>query len=82
MEETTNKVREFIFHKFILINDPALLENDDSLIEKGIIDSTGMLELVAFIGNEFGITVEDDELIPDNLDSIHKVVSFIQRKYQ
>ena len=80
MEETVQKIRKFIFANFILENDPALLANDDSFLEKGIIDSTGMMELTAFIGSDFSINVEDDELIPDNLDSVHKVAAFIHRK--
>jgi len=80
MEEAISKVRKFIFDNFIFDNNPGLLSNDDSFLEKGIIDSTGMMELIAFIGNDFGIAIEDDELIPDNLDSVHKVVSFIHKK--
>ncbi len=60
--------------------DETALSNEDSFLEKGIIDSTGMLELIAFIGDGFHITMEDDELIPDNLDSVNRVASFIQRK--
>lgn len=55
-------------------------KDDDSFLEKGILDSTGVLELVAHIEKEYGIRVETDELIPDNLDSIDKLTAFIERK--
>ena len=80
MEAMIAVIRKFIFDNYIFTSDDSLLDNDDSFLEKGIIDSTGMLELIAFIGNEFHIVIEDDELIPDNLDSVTKVTSFIQRK--
>ena len=51
-----------------------------SVDEKGIIDSTGILELVSFIEEDFGIAVEDEELIPENLDSIKNVVAYLERK--
>jgi len=80
MEATIAALRKFIFDNYIFTTDNSLLDNDDSFLEKSIIDSTGMLELIAFIDDEFGITIEDEELTPDNLDSVNKVASFIQRK--
>lgn len=56
------------------------LSNDDSFLENGIIDSTGVLELVTFVEQEFPVTIDDDELIPDNLDSINNLVRFIETK--
>jgi acyl carrier protein len=55
-------------------------EDDDSFLEKGILDSTGVLEVVGHIEKEFEIQVEADEIIPDNLDSINKITAFIERK--
>ncbi|MBI5589816.1 MAG: acyl carrier protein [Deltaproteobacteria bacterium] len=80
MEETISKVRKFILENFLFTDDETTLCNIDSFLEKGIIDSTGMLELMAFIGDEFHITFEDDEVIPYNLDSVDCVASFIFRK--
>jgi acyl carrier protein len=80
MEATIAAIRKFIFDNFIFSTDDSLLDNDDSLLEKSIVDSTGMLELIAFIDREFGITVEDEELTPDNLDSVNKVAFFLQQK--
>jgi len=72
-------IRNFISENFIL-NDADSLCDEDSLLEKGIIDSTGVLELVAFIEENYSVTVEDEEMVPENLDSIKNIVSFIQRK--
>ena len=58
------------------------LENADSFLDRGIVDSMGVLELVGFLEESYGITVEDQELIPDNLDSIDGVVRFVERKLQ
>ncbi len=80
MEQITIQVRNFIFENFIFSDDQSLLDNEASFLEEGIVDSSGMIELIAFIGDEFHISIEDDELIPDNLDSVDKIVSFIQRK--
>ena len=52
----------------------------DSFMEKAIIDSTGILELIGFIEESFDIKVEDEEIVPDNLDSLRNVVHYIQRK--
>ena len=72
-------IRNFIFENFILDAEDQL-KDDDSLLEKGVIDSTGVLELVAFIEEKYGFTVEDEELVPENLDSIRNIAEFILRK--
>jgi len=75
------QIRQFIFENFIFEEDSDdLLANDDSFLEKGIIDSTGILELVMWIGDTFGVHTEDDELIPENLDSVNRLAEFIKRK--
>jgi acyl carrier protein len=60
--------------------DDVQLSPDDSLIEKGLIDSTGILELIAFLEGTYGISVDDSELLPENLDSITALTRFIERK--
>ena len=55
-------------------------DENTSLLESGIIDSTGVLELVQFLEDRFGITVEDSELVPENLDSIDRICAFLRRK--
>jgi acyl carrier protein len=76
---TREIIRRFIHENFIL-DEGDHLKDEDSLLEKGVIDSTGVLELVAFIEEKYGITVEDEELIPENLDSIRNIIDFIWRK--
>ena len=60
--------------------DPDELTDSGSLLEMNIIDSTGVLELVGFLEETFEITIEDDELVPENLDSINRIADFINRK--
>jgi len=74
-----NTIRKFIEENFILEEENRLGE-EDSLLEKGIIDSTGVLELVAFIEETYEFKIEDEELIPENLDSIKNISQFIQNK--
>jgi len=64
---------------FILDGDDNL-SNEDSLLEKGIIDSTGVLELVAFIEETYSFKINDEELVPENLDSVKNILQFIQNK--
>ena len=80
MSDPVQKLRNYIFENFLFTEDESALGNDDSFMEKGIIDSTGILEVIEFIGEEFGIIVEDDELVPENLDSVNNLTAFIQRK--
>ena len=77
-EET--KIREFIFENFMIGEGAEDLDSDDSFLEKGIIDSTGILELVMFVEETYGIEVEDDEVIPENFDSINKLGAYLRRK--
>jgi len=73
------KIRDFIEENFILDGGDNL-SAEDSLLEKGIIDSTGVLELVAFIEENYSFKIADEELIPENLDSIKNISRFIQEK--
>lgn len=77
-------LRQFIADSFLL-GDPdasASLRDDDSLIEAGFVDSTGVLEIVAFLETQFGISVADDEVVPDNLDSVARLAAYVQRKVE
>jgi len=80
MDEIIKKVRAFIFDNFLFDADDDELGNDDSFLDQGIIDSTGVLELVEWLEDEFDITVDDEELIPENLDSVNSLAAFISRK--
>ena len=77
--EISQQVREFISSNFY-VHDASALADDASLLEHGIIDSTGVLEVITFIEDTFGVTVEDKEMLPENLDSIQRISSFISRK--
>jgi len=78
--DTKKKIREFIVETFLFGADDAQLEDGDSLLESGVIDSTGVLELVGFLEEEFEIEVKDEELVPENLDSIDNLAAFIAKK--
>jgi acyl carrier protein len=73
------KVREFVVENF-LFGDCETLKDDTSFMEEGIIDSTGILELVFFLEETFGFSVEDDELVPDNMDSLQNITRYIDSK--
>ena len=77
--ELCNKIRTFVIDNF-LFGDAGDLKDDASLLDEGIIDSTGILELVAFLEEQFEIRIEDEEMIPENLDSIDHISDFIKRK--
>ena len=79
MEDRKEKVKEFIIENF-LFGSADGLKDDTSFLDEGIIDSTGVLELVSFIEEAFSIQVEDEELIPENLDSINNVTAYLERK--
>ncbi len=73
------RVRDFIVSNFFVANPSSLLDTS-SLLDEGIVDSTGVLEVVAFLEAEFGIHLSDEELLPENLDSIASIASFVSRK--
>jgi acyl carrier protein len=73
------EVRQFIADRFLFGDDKKLGDND-SLLEGGIIDSTGILEVVAYLEEHFGIKVDNDEMIPDNLDKIASIGAFLKQK--
>ena len=77
--DTRQKIRDFIVENFLYGSDDGF-GDDESFREKGLIDSTGILELIAFLEEQFGIRIEDDEIIPENLDSIASLVPFVEAK--
>ena len=74
------QIREFIFRNFLFAEDDGSLANGDSLIASGTIDSTGVLELILFIEQTFGVKIDEEEMIPANLDSVDSIVAFLRRK--
>ena len=78
--ETRTQVREFIVENF-LFGDTKPLENDSmSLLDNGIMDSVGVMELVAFLEGDLELTINDDELVPENLDSVDNLTKFVSTK--
>jgi acyl carrier protein len=76
---TIETVRKFITENFY-IADKSSLKDDASLLDKGIVDSTGVLEVVAFLESEFGIQVDDAEILPENLDTIARIGAYVDKK--
>jgi len=73
-------IRSFIVDSFMMGRDASELKDSGSLLDIGIIDSTGVLELVGFIEEHYEIQIQDEELVPDNLDSVDNLVKFIETK--
>lgn len=73
------KIRSFVIDNF-LFGEEGGLTDETSFLDEGIVDSTGILELVEFLELEFSIALQDEELIPENLDSIRRVENFVVRK--
>lgn len=80
MQALEQEIRKFVVDNFLFGQDDSRLGNGDSFLEHGIIDSTGVLELVSFLETRFDMKIGDAELVPDNLDSIDGVAGFVRRK--
>jgi acyl carrier protein len=78
-DELTTLVHGFIQANF-LVDRKKVLSDEDSLIRTGIVDSTGVLELIGFLEEKLGIQFEDDELVPENFDSVMRIAGFLSRK--
>ena len=74
-----NQIRQFILQNLYFTEDNSF-RDDASFLETGVVDSMGVMELVAFVQSEFGVTVEPDEVVVENFDSVRKVASFVRRK--
>lgn len=79
MSDVATKVREYI-EEFVTYGDPVGL--DDSLLESDLIDSTGAMEMVLFLEETFNISIEDDEIDPENLDSVNLIAAFVESKHK
>jgi acyl carrier protein len=82
MDSTTieHDIRQFLTDNFPLADEGAVLGGGDSLIEAGVIDSTGVLELIEYLEANYGIEISDEEVLPDNLDSIDRIGRFVTGK--
>ncbi|HSP26379.1 MAG TPA: acyl carrier protein [Saliniramus sp.] len=74
------QVRDFIIENFLFGDDSRAIDAATSLIENDLVDSTGILELVAFVEERFGISVADNEIVPDNFDSLARITAYVSAK--
>lgn len=79
-DDTKTAIRAFIIENFLFGDDNHPLPDDMSLIDNDLVDSTGILELVGYIEKEFGFKVEDREIVPANLDSIARILAYVDSK--
>jgi len=80
MADIKKDIREYIVENFLFGDTDTVFADDDSFMENGLLDSTGILELIMFLENTFDIKVDDEEIIPENLDSLDRLESFINTK--
>ncbi len=78
--ETRQALRQYVLENCLFTDDGSKLQDSASFLETGLLDSTGILEIILFVEETFGIKVLDDEMLPENLDSIDALVTFIGRK--
>lgn len=74
------QVRNFILENYLFTDDESALASDHSFLDQGILDSTGIMELIYFLEDEYQIKVEDHEMVPENLDSVARVIAYVERK--
>ncbi len=79
-EKARNEIRKFIVDSYLLGDESIKFTDSDSFMRRGIIDSMGILELTAFLEQQFSITVADSEMLPTNLDSVENLIGFIKSK--
>ncbi len=73
------EIRAFIVENFLLGKDSGF-DNGESLLESGVVDSTGIMHVVAFLEERFGIVVDDEDMIADNLESVTRIAAYVDRK--
>lgn len=79
-DDFDSSIRDFIADNFLFRADRDSIADSESLLESGLIDSTGVLELIAFLEQRFGISIADDEIVPENLDSIRNITTYLHSK--
>jgi len=79
-DDLRERIQKFILENYLFSTDRSALGFDDSLLGRGIVDSTGMLEIIMFIEEQLGVTVKDEEMIPDNLDSVNRIAAFVESR--
>jgi len=79
-DDLRERIQKFILENYLFSTDRSALGLDDSLLGRGIVDSTGMLEIIMFIEEQLGVAVKDEEMIPDNLDSVNRIAAFVESR--
>ena len=74
------EVKNYICEAMLMGTADQSIEADESLLQRGVLDSTGVLELVEFLQDRFGISVDDDEITPENMDSLNSIAAYLRRK--
>lgn len=74
------QIRQYVADNFLFSNDGYQLPDDASFLEEGVVDSTGVLELVMFVEETFNVTVGDEEIVPENFDSVSRLAAYIRRQ--
>jgi acyl carrier protein len=80
MQEIAPKIRSFVIDNFLFGEEDGRFSNDDSFLDKGMVDSMGILTLVEFVKEKYAISIEDEEIVPDNWDSVNRIAAFVQTK--
>ena len=80
MVDIKQGVREYIINNFLFGDEDNSFNDDDSFMENSILDSTGILDIILFIEEKYGIKIEDNEILPENLDSLNNLEKFIKTK--
>jgi acyl carrier protein len=80
--EVRQSVRQYIAETLLMAAGADALGDDTSLLRRSVIDSTGVLELVSFLEERFGISIDDAEMVPANLDSLNRIAAFVSMKLE
>lgn len=80
MQQIEQEVRQFVIDNFVFDNATRSFSNNDSFFDNGLVDSMGVLTLVEFVRDKYGIEAQDDELLPDNWDSVSRIANFVRAK--
>ena len=78
--DPTNQIRSFLAENFMFSSEGFTLDDDVSLLEAGVVDSTGILELTMFVEDTFGVEVADEEIVPENFDTVARIVDYLAAK--
>lgn len=79
-DQLRDQTRDFILQNYLFTTDTSALDPDDSLLEQGIVDSNGMMEIILFIEQQLGVVMKDEEMTPENLDSVNRITAFVLSK--